>query len=77
MDDLDDLSQRVRNLEMSLSSIMGIEKVGNLVIDVFLQKAHALKKIDAKRDDVINCQNQKIANLEMRIKELEHANTRR
>lgn len=63
-----DLEERVRNLEKMLSRLSGIERISEEVLDIFIKKAHELKKIDAKRDDVINLLCQKITNLEKIIK---------
>lgn len=61
------LEQRVRHLEKILSRVAGIEEMADLALDLFIKKAHDLKKIDSKRDDVINLLCQKIAELEKRI----------
>ncbi len=65
---IEDLDIRVRHLEIILERVAGIEEMANLSLDLFIKKAHDLKKIDAKRDDVINLLCQKISQLEQQIK---------
>jgi hypothetical protein len=64
---IDSLEERVRHLEKILSRVAGIERMAENALDLFIKKAHDLKKIDSKRDDVINLLCQKISNLEKRI----------
>lgn len=56
-----------------LYNVRAIEAKAEEALALFVRKAHDLKKVDAQRDDVINCLCQKIAQLE---KEFKDANTR-
>ncbi len=67
MTDFEDLEHRVRHLEKLLSRLAGIEEMADVALDLFIRKAHDLKKIDSKRDDVINLLCQKISKIEKRI----------
>lgn len=67
MTDIEDLEKRILHLEKMLLRVSGIDQMAEMALDLFIRKAHDLKKIDAKRDDVINLLCQKISNLEKRI----------
>jgi len=51
-----------------IASVKSIEDRGNEAIDLFIRKAHDLKKVDAQRDDVINSLCQKISILDNEFK---------
>ncbi len=77
IDDLADQIDEIKTLINRMNAIFGninrIESDAQTALDLFIRKAHDLKKIDAKRDDVINSLCQKIMQLEER---LNHANPR-
>jgi hypothetical protein len=65
--EIEALEHRVRHLEKILARVAGIEEMADIAIDLFIKKAHDLKKIDSKRDDVINLLCQKLSELEKRV----------
>lgn len=74
LDKLDEIESKLRFFSRIMDRVAIIEERAQESLDLFVRKAHDLKKIDAKRDDVINSLCQKIMQLEER---LNHANTRR
>ena len=68
------LSDEVEHFRSIIGSLCHLEERAEESLGLFIKKAHALKQIDAKRDDVLDLMNQKIAKLEARINELERDN---
>ena len=73
----DIMADKLVTIERVFSNVKRIESDAQIALDLFIRKSHDLKKIDAKRDDILNLMNQKIASLETKIREIENANTRR
>lgn len=63
------LQSRVEGLEAALDGVRRIEYDAEKALNLFVKKAHDLKKIDAKRDDVINSLCQKISAVEAAVKQ--------
>lgn len=65
--DLDEINMKLERIEIVFKNIARIEEDAQRALDLFIRKAHDLKKIDAKRDDVINLLCQKISDLQRRL----------
>lgn len=63
---LDELKKQFKHYESIMIRLSRIEREAEAAIDLLVKKAHELKQIDAKRDDVINLLNQKITALEQK-----------
>lgn len=64
---LEEVESKLRFFSRIMDRVASIEAKAQEALDLFILKAHDLKKIDAKRDDVINSLCQKISLLETRI----------
>ena len=64
---LDELDDMLSGFMRIIAQIRSIEAKGNEAIDLFIRKAHDLKRVDAKRDDVINSLCQKISHIEKNL----------
>src|ERR1700730_7419409 len=63
-EEMDEMSDKLKFFNKVMENVIYIEERGEQVLSLFAKKAHDLKSVDARRDDVINSLCQKIAELE-------------
>lgn len=64
-----EILSKIHKLEKTLRNVSAIEDKAEEALSIFVRKAHDLKKMDAKRDDVINVLCQKIEAIDQRTRE--------